>query len=93
MSGWGNYRSLPGDTYLGNPDMGYVTGFSAGDNLMAILLRGMGGDLNGDGRPDLFVHVLTSQLGVGLGDTRVSLTGKTLGGDVFEGSDRITTLK
>ncbi len=59
---WGNYSSLPYDSYTGNPEMGYVTGFSAGGELMAMILTGIGGDLNGDSSVDLADAILGLRL-------------------------------
>jgi len=71
--GWGNYSSLPNDFYIGTPGMGYVTGFSAGGNLMAMILSGMGGDLNGDGTLGLADAIICLQILAGLptGDVRL----------------------
>lgn len=71
--GWGNYGSLPGNSYTGNPERGYVTGFSAGGDLMAMILSGMGGDLNGDGSVGLADAVLCLKLlaGMPVGEMRL----------------------
>lgn len=69
---WGNYGSLPYASYTGNPEMGYVTGFSAGVDLTAMILSGIGGDLNGDSQVGLADAILGLQLlsGASVGEVR-----------------------
>ena len=73
---WGNDASLPYVTYAGNAGMGYVTGFSTGRELMAMILSGMGGDLTGDSRVDLADAILGLKLlaGAPVGDVRLDAT-------------------
>ena len=49
-------------------------------------------DVNGDGRLDMVLHFATNASGITCGQTSVTLTGTTLGGQVIEGSDDITTV-
>ena len=49
-------------------------------------------DINGDGRLDLLLHCRTQELGIACGDTSVSLTGSTYGGQAFKESDSIVTV-
>lgn len=49
-------------------------------------------DVNGDGRLDLVLHFRTQESGIACGDTSVSLTGKTLQGQAFRGSDSLVTV-
>ncbi|MCE5263077.1 MAG: Ig-like domain repeat protein [Deltaproteobacteria bacterium] len=76
---WGNYSSLPYASYTGNPGMGYVTGFSAGGDLMAMILSGMGGDLNGDGAVGLADAVISLRLLAGLPVGEMRLDGGITG--------------
>ncbi|MDX1925156.1 MAG: Ig-like domain-containing protein [Pirellulaceae bacterium] len=48
-------------------------------------------DLNGDGRLDLLVTFEQELTGFRVGDTRGFLTGRTIGGGVIQGEDRVTT--
>ena len=49
-------------------------------------------DVNGDGRLDLLLHFRTQESGIACGDTSVSITGATLQGQAFRGSDSIVTV-
>ena len=49
-------------------------------------------DVNGDGRLDLLLHFRTQESGIACGDTSVSITGETLQGQAFRGSDSIVTV-
>jgi hypothetical protein len=53
--------------------------------------RGHVEDVNADGRFDVVLHFRIEQTGIDCGDTTASLTGKTVDGQVFAGSDSITT--
>jgi TolB protein len=48
-------------------------------------------DVDGDGDIDLILSFNTQNTGIKCGDTSVSLTGKTLGGQMIKGSDSIKT--
>lgn len=48
-------------------------------------------DVDGDGDTDLVVHFHTQDTGISCGDTDVALTGATIDGTAFEGTDSITT--
>ena len=51
-------------------------------------------DVNGDGVPDLVVHVITEALAVaGAGDVEVVLTGLTVDGRMIEGRDTIRVIR
>ena len=51
-------------------------------------------DVNGDGVPDLVVHVSTEALAVaGAGDVEVVLTGLTVDGRMIEGRDTIRVIR
>jgi len=51
-------------------------------------------DVNGDGVPDLVVHVSTKALAVaGAGDVEVVLTGLTVDGRMIEGRDTIRVIR
>lgn len=49
-------------------------------------------DVNGDGRLDLVLHFATEATGIVAGSTSASLTGRTIDGVSFEGSDAIVTV-
>ena len=49
-------------------------------------------DANGDGKPDLLLHFNTQDAGIQCRETSALLTGKTVSGQVIEGSDAITTV-
>jgi 6-phosphogluconolactonase (cycloisomerase 2 family) len=49
-------------------------------------------DANGDGKPDLLLHFNTQDAGIQCRETSASLTGKTVSGQVIEGSDVIQTV-
>jgi hypothetical protein len=49
-------------------------------------------DVNNDGRADLLLFFNTQDTGIQCRDTSASLTGKTVSGQVIEGSDTITTV-
>jgi hypothetical protein len=72
---WGNYWSRSEDIYIGNPERGYVTGFSAGGDLVAMILSGMSGDLNGDGTIGLADAVICLKLLAGISAGEVRLDG------------------
>ncbi len=55
--------------------------------------RGHIEDVDGDGDADLVLHFRTRRTGIQCGDTSVSLTGHTFGGQMIEGSDSIKTVK
>jgi hypothetical protein len=46
-------------------------------------------DINGDGLPDLVVHVFTSGLALTDGDVEAVLAGETFGGQHIRGSDQV----
>jgi len=50
-------------------------------------------DVNGDGLPDVILHFSTQSLNLQLSDTEACLTGKTLGGQDFEGCDSVLIVK
>jgi len=50
-------------------------------------------DVNGDGRLDLVVHVLTSALQLRSTDTQAVLHGQTFGSEAIEGSDSVRIVK
>lgn len=54
--------------------------------------RGQVEDVDGDGDRDLLLHFNTQDTGIECGDTSATLTGVTLGGQVIEGTDSITTV-
>jgi alpha-tubulin suppressor-like RCC1 family protein len=71
---WGNtYNVLPNNFYTGNPGTGYVTDFSAGGDLLAMILSGIGGDLNGDSQVGLADAILGLKLlsGASVGEVRL----------------------
>ncbi|MBI4486218.1 MAG: right-handed parallel beta-helix repeat-containing protein, partial [Acidobacteria bacterium] len=49
-------------------------------------------DVDGDGDIDMILHFNTQNTGIACGNTSASLTGKTLGGQMIEGSDSINTV-
>lgn len=49
-------------------------------------------DVDEDGDLDLMLHFSISESGIQCGDTTVSLTGQTFGGQAIEGSDLVTTV-
>ena len=49
-------------------------------------------DVDGDGDTDMVLHFNTQGTGIQCGDTSASLTGVTLGGQPFSGSDSINTV-
>jgi N-acetylneuraminic acid mutarotase len=49
-------------------------------------------DVDGDGDLDLLLHFATQATGIKQGDVSASLTGKTFGGQVIQGSDAIVTV-
>ena len=49
-------------------------------------------DVNRDGIADLVSHYVVKYAGIACGDEEAPLSGSTLGGQAFEGTDRITTL-
>ena len=55
-------------------------------------LRGHVEDADGDGDLDMVLHFETNQTGVDPGDTVARLTGRTMSGTSFEGSDSIRTV-
>ena len=46
-------------------------------------------DVDGDGDLDLLLHFDRQQTGIACGDTEATLTGATLGGQLFEGTDSV----
>lgn len=49
-------------------------------------------DIDGDGNTDLVLRFKTQQTGIACGDTSASLTGRTFGGQLINGSDSIRTV-
>lgn len=49
-------------------------------------------DVDGDGDADMILHFKTQETGILCWDTSASLTGKTFGGQMIEGSDSIKTV-
>ena len=49
-------------------------------------------DVDRDGDLDLVLQFYTADTGIACGDTSASLTGKTTGGQAFQGSDSIKTV-
>lgn len=48
-------------------------------------------DVDGDGDVDMILHFRTQQTGIACGATMASLTGRTIGGQAFQGSDSVVT--
>lgn len=49
-------------------------------------------DVDGDGDLGLVVHFKRTETGIACGDTAATLTGETLGGQAFSGTDAIETV-
>ncbi len=49
-------------------------------------------DVNGDGRPDIVLYFNATNVGIACGVTSATLTGYTLDGQLFQGSDSIKTV-
>jgi penicillin amidase len=70
-----------------------VTTLAFGPNGAPIAHRdGHPKDVNRDGITDLLLHFRTRETGLVCGDESATLTGETLGGEKFEGSDSIRTV-
>lgn len=50
-------------------------------------------DIDDDGDLDMLLHFRTQDTGIQCGDTSASLTGQTVGGQPFEGSDTVNTVR
>ena len=60
-----------------------------GPNRIATLMGNLE-DVNSDGAPDLMLHFDNQSAGIAQADTKVELTGKTIAGVDFKGSDKIS---
>lgn len=49
-------------------------------------------DVDNDGDIDMVLHFWTQDIGIAAGDTEATLTGETIGGDAFEGTDTLRTI-
>ena len=49
-------------------------------------------DVDGDGDIDMVLHFKTQDTGIQAGDTEAALTGATVGGQLFEGTDSVQTV-
>jgi hypothetical protein len=62
------------------------------DGAKAVPKNGQIKDVNDDGEPDLVLRFRIPATGIQCGETSASLTGKTVDGELIEGSDAITTV-